>query len=180
MKILIVYGTTEGQTRKIARYMEEHLQTQGHQVMVSDAADDPPAPIGYDAVILGGSLHMMKHQASLAHYAQKYSEALNRVPSAFFSVSLGVVTGEEGALKEARRIADEFVHQSAWSPEIIELIGGALKYTEYDYFKRYMMKMISKKAGGDTDTSHDHEYTDWNAVAAFCNRVVSLPHIKVK
>ena len=26
MKILIIYGTTEGQTRKIARYMEENLQ----------------------------------------------------------------------------------------------------------------------------------------------------------
>ena len=29
MKILIVYGTTEGQTRKIARFMEDVLQDAG-------------------------------------------------------------------------------------------------------------------------------------------------------
>ena len=179
MKILIVYGTTEGQTRKIARYMEEHLQSKGHAVAISDASDDPPSPDGFDVAILGGSLHMMKHQASLAHYAVAHAETLNRMPSVFFSVSLGVVTGDEHSLKEARRIADEFVHHAHWSPEHIELIAGALKYTQYDFFKRYMMKMISTRSGGSGDTSHDHEYTDWEQVAKFCDRVASMPRINM-
>ncbi len=41
MKILIIYGTTEGQTRKIARYMEEQLQGAGHSVVISDVTDGP-------------------------------------------------------------------------------------------------------------------------------------------
>ena len=46
-------------------------------------------------------------------------------------------------------------------------IAGALKYTEYDFFKRLIMKMISKREGRSTDTSRDYEYTDWNAVTKF-------------
>lgn len=179
MKTLIVYGTTEGQTRKIARYMEEVLQAKGHSVTIADASDEPPPPDGHDVVVLGGSLHMMKHQAALATYASQYAGQLNRMPSAFFSVSLGIVTGDEHSLREAKRIAEEFVREAHWSPEHIELIGGALKYTQYDFFKRYMMKMISTRSGGSGDTSQDHEYTNWQQVAKFCDRILSMPRIKV-
>ena len=44
MKLLIVYGTTEGQTRKIARYMEDVLQDAGHKVTIADVTEEPPAP----------------------------------------------------------------------------------------------------------------------------------------
>jgi menaquinone-dependent protoporphyrinogen oxidase len=44
-----------------------------------------------------------------------------------------------------------------------------LKYTQYDFFKRLIMKMISKREGRTTDTSQDYEYTDWNAVKKFVN-----------
>jgi menaquinone-dependent protoporphyrinogen oxidase len=40
------------------------------------------------------------------------------------------------------------------------------------------MKRIAKREGGSTDTSHDHEYTDWDAVARFTNRFlekISVP-----
>jgi menaquinone-dependent protoporphyrinogen oxidase len=29
---------------------------------------------------------------------------------------------------------------------------------------------MMRSAGGDTDTSRDHEYTDWEAVSAFADR----------
>ena len=39
MKILIAYGTTEGQTRKIARFCADHLIEQGHSVEILGAGD---------------------------------------------------------------------------------------------------------------------------------------------
>jgi menaquinone-dependent protoporphyrinogen oxidase len=174
MKILIVYGTTEGQTRKIARYMEDRLQGEGHAVTLSDASDEPPAPEGFDAVVLGGSLHMMKHQAALEHYARTHAGTLNRMPGIFYSVSLGIASGEESSIAEAGRIAREFVDSVGWEPRHIELVAGALKYTQYDFFKRFMLKMISKRAGGDTDTSRDHEYTNWQRIDALCGELVAL------
>lgn len=40
--------------------------------------------------------------------------------------------------------------------------GRALLYTKYDFFKRFLMRIISKRSGGDTDTSRDFIYTDWD------------------
>jgi hypothetical protein len=48
-----------------------------------------------------------------------------------------------------------------------------LLYTRYGFFVRLVMRLISKMAGGDTDTSRDYEYTDWNAVAEFARRFSS-------
>ena len=54
--------------------------------------------------------------------------------------------------------------------ELTTQIAGALKYTQYDFFKRIIMKMISKKEGRTTNTSQDYEYTNWNLVKEFVNR----------
>lgn len=43
----------------------------------------------------------------------------------------------------------------------IELIAGALAYSKYSRPIKCVMQKIAKKTGEDTDTSRDHEYTDW-------------------
>ena len=40
-------------------------------------------------------------------------------------------------------------------------------YTRYNWFIRRVMKRIAAKAGGDTDTTRDHEYTDWQDLRRF-------------
>ena len=42
--------------------------------------------------------------------------------------------------------------------------------TRYNWLKRWMMRRIVAKAGGDTDTSRDYEYTDWEALRVFCEQ----------
>ena len=43
MKILIVYGTTEGQTQKISHFIEGILKDSGHEVTVANASETPPS-----------------------------------------------------------------------------------------------------------------------------------------
>jgi len=38
---------------------------------------------------------------------------------------------------------------------------------------RIIMKLISKREGGNTDTTHDHEYTDWDAVMRFTKQFMN-------
>jgi menaquinone-dependent protoporphyrinogen oxidase len=173
MKLLIVYGTTEGHTRKVARFIEDYLQDKGHAVSISDATDEPPPPNGFDAAILAGSVHMQKYQGALGHYAKAYSTELNAMPSALLSVSLGVASGDEGLMHEAMLNATTFVHDAGWTPHRILLVAGALKYLEYDFLKRMIMRMIAKKEGRDTDTTKDYEYTDWEALRGFCDEFVA-------
>jgi menaquinone-dependent protoporphyrinogen oxidase len=167
MKILVVYGTTEGQTRKIARYMENELVTAGHSVTLTDASDAPLKPQGFDAVIIGASIHVQKYQSAVTHYISENAVALNAMPCAFFSVSLAIASEFEEEHLAIKKITTDYLAATGWRPVMVTQIAGALKYTEYDYFKRLIMKMISKKEGRTTDTSRDHEFTDWNAVKAF-------------
>ena len=46
-------------------------------------------------------------------------------------------------------------------------VAGALPYTKYGWLKKWIMRRIVAKAGGDTDTTRDYEYTDWNDVREF-------------
>ncbi len=167
MKILIIYATTEGQTRKIARFMEDVLQESGHQVMIADATDEPPSPAGYDMAIIGASIHMQRYQNAIKHYIAEHVELLNAMPSAFYSVCLAIVSDIEDNREEAEEIAEDFIEYLRWQPIAIEHIAGALQYSKYDYFKKLVMRMIAKKQNRDTDTSQDYEYTDWAAVRDF-------------
>lgn len=180
MNILIIYATTEGQTRKIARFMENVLQNHGHQVVIADASDEPPSPEGFDAVIIGGSLHMHKYQSAVAHYIAQHLESLKHIPGAFFSVCLAVASDIEEEKHTAEKITADFLRDASWNPLMTTQVAGALKYTEYDFFKLLIMKMISKREGRTTDTSQDYEYTDWPAVKLFVLDFVSKASSAVK
>jgi menaquinone-dependent protoporphyrinogen oxidase len=49
-------------------------------------------------------------------------------------------------------------------------VAGALPYSKYNFFIRFIMRRIAAQAGGDVDTSRDYEYTDWGAVDRFASQ----------
>ena len=51
-------------------------------------------------------------------------------------------------------------------------MAGAINYTRYNPLLRWYMKRASKLNGGSTDTSRDHEYTDWTQVERLANEFV--------
>lgn len=83
---------------------------------------------------------------------------------------MGVHSRLAKSRETANRYGVDFVEQVGWHPSLIETFAGAVKYSQYDFITRFIMKMISKREGGSTDTTHDHEYTDWEAVSRFANK----------
>jgi menaquinone-dependent protoporphyrinogen oxidase len=55
----------------------------------------------------------------------------------------------------------------SWHPTFVQCYAGALAYTQYRWWLRWIMQRISRSHGGPTDTSRDHELTDWGAVDRF-------------
>jgi menaquinone-dependent protoporphyrinogen oxidase len=55
----------------------------------------------------------------------------------------------------------------------VEMIAGALRYSRYPLPLRWMMRRIARKAGEDTDTRSDYEYTDWEQVARYARGLVA-------
>ena len=178
MKLLIVYGTTEGHTGKVSNFLKEEAGKLGHQVELCNASDDPPSPQGYDLVLIGGSIHQGKYQSTIKHYVKEHHQSLNQVTSAFFSVSLAAVSTDEESWEELQEIADEFMEDTEWKPDRVEQVAGALLYSKYDFFKRFIMRLIAKHEGGDTDTSEDYEYTDWSKLKTFLGKMLEISQKK--
>jgi len=91
-------------------------------------------------------------------------------PSAFLSVSLGVLQKDPNVQRDVEAIVNGFLHAISWEPTMVQKVAGAVLYTKYNPIKRWIMKRIVGKAGGATDTSRDYEYTDWVELRAFAER----------
>lgn len=167
MNIFIVYGTTEGQTRKIAERTATHVRERGHQVELRDAAtltSDSDLDT-FHAFIIAASVHQERHQDTVINFAIAHHELLEARPSAFISVSLSAVLENERA--EAQKYVDRFVSVTGWKPRVTLLLGGALRFTDYDYFQEQIVKFIVMKRGAAVTTGRDHEFTDWDELAKF-------------
>jgi menaquinone-dependent protoporphyrinogen oxidase len=174
MKLMIVYATTEGQTQKICEFLRDETEKAGHVPALFDAVVTPPAPDEFDAVIVAASLHGGKYQLSVKNFVQTHHKALNRMNTAFLSVSLTAAADEPESWKELKQHTEDFLLETGWNPGVTEQVAGALRYTQYDFFKRFIMRMISSRSGGDTDTSRDHEYTDWKQVKGVIGKMEEL------
>jgi menaquinone-dependent protoporphyrinogen oxidase len=168
-RILILYGTGDGQTRKISHVIAETLRLDGYDVDVADAAVGAPEPDPYSGVIVAASVHAGGYQRPVLRWVAAHARSLDRRPNAFVSVCLGVLEHNPKTDAALTGIRDRFYAMSGWQPAECRVVAGALKYRRYNWFKRRMMRRIAAKAGGDTDTSRDHEYTDWDDVRAFAH-----------
>jgi menaquinone-dependent protoporphyrinogen oxidase len=167
--ILILYGTSYGQTAKIARRMDDLLTASGETVTLVDASNQPRGltPCEFDGVIVGGSIIRGRHQKGVRRFVHLHRNVLNAMPSAFFSVSGAAASRDQVARADAQRFIDAFLEETGWHPALSEPIAGAMAYTRYNPIVRWMVKRASKPAGGPTDTSRDHEFTDWTQVRRF-------------
>jgi menaquinone-dependent protoporphyrinogen oxidase len=179
-RILVLFGTTDGHTRKIAESLRETLQEEGCRVVVVDAADRTTEafPDEYEGVIVAASMHIGEYQRPVQHWVRAHAASLNARPSAFLSVCLAVVERRPEARADAERIMQRFLDRCGWRPATSRLVAGALPYTRYGWLKRWMMRRIVAKVGGGTDTSRDYEYTDWDDLRAFARDFVQRHELR--
>jgi menaquinone-dependent protoporphyrinogen oxidase len=171
-EVPVFYASNEGQTRRIAERISEILRGRGFESIAIDVASPAANGVKWERLrgaILGASLHLGRHQKTAALFARTHRERLNAVPSAFFSVSLGIASKRPGEADEARRIARSFVEEAGFLPRRVVCFPGRLAYTHYGFLVRFIMKRIARREGGPTDTSRDHELTDWSEVARFAS-----------
>jgi len=168
-RVLILYGTTDGHTRKIAAALREALRDEGLHAFVTDAkyGASTVVPEDYDGVIVAASLHAGGFQKPVVRWARTHAAQLNRMPTAFLAVCLAILEQRAETRRELDAIIGRFQRSTGWRPALIKPVAGALLYTRYNWLKRWIMRRIVAKAGGDTDATRDFEYTDWDDLRAF-------------
>ncbi|MCZ6952630.1 menaquinone-dependent protoporphyrinogen IX dehydrogenase [Escherichia coli] len=88
------------------------------------------------------------------------------MPSAFYSVN-PVARKPEKRTPQTNSYARKFLMNSQWRPDRCAVIAGALRYPRYRWYDRFMIKLIMKMSGGETDTRKEVVYTDWGAGGEF-------------
>ena len=166
-RILVLYGTTDGHTAKIARAFADTLRTRGADVDLVHAGTSDPRPEEYEGVVVAASVHVGGYQRAVRRWVRAHARALAEKPTAFVSVCLGVLERNASTQRELKAIIDRFLARTGWRPTVTKVVAGALLYTQYNWITRWIMKRIVRKAGGDTDTGRDYEYTDWADLRSF-------------
>ena len=179
-RILIVYGTSYGQTARIAARIGEALEHDSIEVTLQ-RGDQIGMPVDfehYDAVVIGASIIIGGYQRYIVSFVRENRDALQRVPSAFFGVS-GSAGGTEAERQTARDLVNTFLKKTGWRPTLKASFAGAIVFTRYNPLLRWFMKRIVQKGGHPADTSRDYEYTNWDAVASFAHDVAALVAVPV-
>ncbi len=165
MKILIAYASTEGQTRKIARFCADHLVEQGHSVEVLGAADSKDVDLArFDAALLAASVHAGRYQKPLVKLAKRQAAALTQMKSAFMSVSLAAAGDNADDWEGLADCVKRFSEQTGWTPAEVFHVAGAFRFSEYDFFKSWAMRWIAAQKNEDVNPHEDKECTDWDAL----------------
>ena len=169
MRILVVYGSTEGHTADLAAFVAKVLRDDGQEVIVRDSAAKELAadPSRYDVVFLAGSLHVGRYQAALKEFARTHHETLNAMPSAFISVSLSAAGENPDDWDGLQECVGRFAQETMWTPKAIHHAAGAIRNSQYDFFKRLAIKYIARQRGKQTVTSQDYDLTDYSALKNF-------------
>lgn len=172
LRVLIAYHSVEGQAARVAERIAAVLREEDLEVEAV-AVGDAPSPAGFDGVVLGGSIHAGQHGRALLDYLRAHAEVLAARPAALFQVSLSAADERSEKAAEAERYVSELRAATGFDPGIVAQVAGALAYTRYGFLKRKLMIRVAGRELGDVDTARDHEYTDWEAVAAFARDVAA-------
>jgi len=59
-------------------------------------------------------------------------------------------------------------------------VAGALRYTRLNFIKKMIIRRIASENGLPTDTTRDHEFTNWDEVTGFVNAFEDALLVKVR
>lgn len=177
MKVLILYSTTDGQTRDIASYIANVLQATDECDVIDLQHAEHLDLQRYQKIVVGASVRYGHFNPRLEKFIKQNLDILNHMPSAFYAVNL-TARKLEKRTAQTNPYVRKFLIKTPWKPALCGVFAGALRYPRYRWLDRVMIQLIMRLTGGETDTSKDVEYTDWGDVTHFADDIAKMPYEK--
>ena len=166
MKSLIIYSTTDGQTKKICEVIRENFNNKEF-VEILPLEDAFHLNINnYDQIILGASIRYGNYKSNLFKFIKYNIKILETKKNAFFSVNV-VARKNEKNTPDTNPYIKKFLKKTNWRPKKIEVFAGKVDYPNYNFFNKLVIKFIMFMTKGPTDTCQSYEFTDWEKVKEF-------------
>lgn len=171
---LIAYSTVDGHTLKICRRLQQLLEQMGHGVeLLEIGAATNFDSASFDQIVIGASIRYGKHRPDVYRFIEANRDALERKPSAFFSVN--IVARKAGKnTAGSNPYVKAFRRKTTWVPREVGVFAGKLDYPSYGFMDREVIRLIMWLTKGPTDPTACVEFTDWQAVERFARRVAAM------
>lgn len=173
-KTLIIYSTTDGQTKKISQKIQEIIEQKGNKVMLLSIKDANKKLVEeHDKIVIGASIRYGKHQQQVVDFITEHKTLLKSKQSVFYSVNL-VARKPEKCQPDTNPYIIKLLAQLEWQPSLQGVFAGKLNYPKYGFIDRNMIRFIMWMTKGPTDTKTITEFTNWESVQEFAQSVDDL------
>ena len=125
----------------------------------------------YQQIIIGASIRYGNYRKDLFEFIEKNLDDLNEKENAFFSVNV-VARKSEKNTTESNPYVNKFLKTTKWKPKNLDVFAGVVDYPVYNFFDKFMIKLIMWITSGPTDTKARFEFTDWERVKGFAEDLI--------
>ena len=170
MKILIIYSSTDGHTKKICEVIKENLINKGELHLTSIENVSETNVQFYDYIIIGASIRYGKHNRKVFDFIEKNLNIIEKKKNAFFSVNV-VARKNEKNTPETNPYIKKFLSKTRWKPKKLGVFAGKVDYPNYSFLNKQIIKFIMFITKGPIDTSKSFEFTNWDNVKKFAQEI---------
>lgn len=174
--IAVYYATHDGQARRIAEHICGRLSEGGALARPQNLALARPAPqeLAVAAlIVLVAAVRYGKHLPEADQFLAAYRSLASPPPLALASVNL-TARKPEKTTATGNAYLRKTIARHRLTPALAVAFAGRLDYRLYSWRDRQIIRFIMLLTGGPTDPDTRIEYTSWDAVDDFADRIAKL------
>ena len=173
MEDLIIYSSTDGQTKRICETIKDHLALNDRIKIVSLNEINKINLEKIKKIIIGASIRYGRHNRKVQDFVIKNKHILVTKKTAFFSVNV-VARKEEKSTPETNPYVKKFLAKTKWKPDKVAVFGGKVDYPNYNFINKNVIRFIMMITNGPTNTDNSYEFTNWEMVKKFALELKAL------
>ena len=166
MESILIYSSTDGQTKKICEAIKNYSKDKNNYEIVSVDNSNKINLNNYKQIIIGASIRYGNHNSNIYKFIAENKKIIESKKNAFFSVNV-VARKPEKNTPETNPYIKKFLNKTKWTPMQLGVFAGKVDYPSYNFMNKLIIKLIMIITNGPTDTNKSYEFTDWEKVKKF-------------
>ena len=166
MRNIFIYSTSNGQSLKICNAINKNKES-----LIIDIDKIKTVELNkFDQIIIGASVKYGDHNKKIYDFIKNNKILLETKKTGFFSVNATARKSEKNK-PETNPYVIIFLKKTNWTPDNIGVFAGKIDFPNYNFLEKYIIKVIMWITNGPTDTSKTFEFTDWEDVKKFSDKI---------
>ena len=166
MRNIFIYSTSNGQSLKICNAINKNKES-----LIIDIDKIKTVELNkFDQIIIGASVKYGDHNKKIYDFIKNNKILLETKKTGFFSVNATARKSEKNK-PETNPYVIKFLKKTNWTPDNIGVFAGKIDFPNYNFLEKYIIKVIMWITNGPTDTSKTFEFTDWEDVKEFSDKI---------